>query len=80
MQPENAHLTWADISKAERVVAYRPQPAFEAGLQKIVAWYRHRDSFEQAQQKIRDRRTALNLYSRCSDAEGMATAPGRWAT
>jgi UDP-glucuronate 4-epimerase len=39
-QPGDVPLTWADISKAERLLGYRPQTALEDGLRKFVAWYR----------------------------------------
>ena len=32
-------LTWADISKAGRLLGYRPSTPLEKGLQDIVAWY-----------------------------------------
>ena len=39
-QPGDVPLTWADISKAGRLLGYRPQTAPEDGLRKFVAWYR----------------------------------------
>jgi len=33
-------LTWADISKACRLLGYRPATRLEEGLQQFVAWYR----------------------------------------
>ncbi|MCL6482375.1 MAG: SDR family NAD(P)-dependent oxidoreductase [Firmicutes bacterium] len=33
-------LTWADISKAERWLGYRPATSLEEGLRRFVAWYR----------------------------------------
>ncbi len=36
-------LTWADISKAGKLLGYRPQTTLEEGLQKFVAWYRATD-------------------------------------
>jgi UDP-glucuronate 4-epimerase len=32
--------TWADISKAEAVLNWKPQVSFEEGTQKLVDWYR----------------------------------------
>jgi UDP-glucuronate 4-epimerase len=32
--------TWADISKAERLLGWRPQLSFRQGLEEAVAWYR----------------------------------------
>jgi len=33
-------VTYADISKAERLLGYRPQVSFEEGVRRFVAWYR----------------------------------------
>jgi UDP-glucuronate 4-epimerase len=33
-------LTWADISKAGKLLGYHPQTSLEEGLKKFVAWYR----------------------------------------
>ncbi len=42
-QQGDVPLTWADISKAERLLGYRPQTTLEEGLKKFVAWYRSAD-------------------------------------
>jgi UDP-glucuronate 4-epimerase len=39
-QPGDVPLTWASISKAEKLLGYRPQTMLEDGLRKFVAWYR----------------------------------------
>ena len=39
-QPGDVPLTWADISKACRLLAYRPATRLEEGLEQFVAWYR----------------------------------------
>jgi len=39
-QPGDVQLTWANISKAGRVLGYRPSTQIEEGLQRFVAWYR----------------------------------------
>jgi UDP-glucuronate 4-epimerase len=39
-QPGDVPLTWADISKACRLLGYRPATSLEEGLEKFVAWYR----------------------------------------
>jgi UDP-glucuronate 4-epimerase len=39
-QPGDVPLTWADISKAGKLLGYRPKTALEDGLKKFVAWYR----------------------------------------
>lgn len=41
LQPGDVPLTWADISKAERLLGYKPATTLEAGLEKFVAWYRN---------------------------------------
>jgi UDP-glucuronate 4-epimerase len=40
LQPGDVPLTWADISKAGRLLGYRPEIDLATGLQKFVAWYR----------------------------------------
>jgi UDP-glucuronate 4-epimerase len=40
LQPGDSPLTWADISKACRVLGYRPATALEEGLTSFVKWYR----------------------------------------
>lgn len=39
-QPGDVLLTWADISKARRVLGYNPQTKLEEGLARFVQWYR----------------------------------------
>jgi UDP-glucuronate 4-epimerase len=43
-QPGDVPITYADISKAERLLGYRPATSFAAGLVKQVAWYREQTS------------------------------------
>jgi UDP-glucuronate 4-epimerase len=43
IQPGDVPLTWADISKAARLLGYRPVTRLEEGLQRFVAWYRAAD-------------------------------------
>lgn len=38
-QPGDVPLTWADISKAGRLLGYRPTTQLEEGLKKFVSWY-----------------------------------------
>lgn len=40
IQPGDVPLTWADISKAERLLNYRPKVSLGEGLRTFVAWYR----------------------------------------
>jgi UDP-glucuronate 4-epimerase len=42
-QPGDVPLTWADISKAGRLLGYRPQVSLDEGLRRFVAWYRGAD-------------------------------------
>jgi UDP-glucuronate 4-epimerase len=42
-QPGDVPLTWADVSKAGRLLGYRPATGLEQGLKKFVAWYRAAD-------------------------------------
>ncbi len=39
-QPGDVPLTWADISKATRLLGYRPATRLEEGLKQFVEWYR----------------------------------------
>ncbi len=43
LQQGDVPLTWADISKAGRLLGYRPQTPLEDGLRKFVEWYRSAD-------------------------------------
>lgn len=38
--PADVLATWADISKAERLLHWRPQTPFEDGVGKLIEWYR----------------------------------------
>ncbi len=40
LQPGDVPLTWADISKAGKLLGYRPKTAMEQGLKRFVEWYR----------------------------------------
>lgn len=48
MQQGDVPLTWADISKAGRLLGYRPQTGLEEGLKTFVAWYRDADPSRRA--------------------------------
>lgn len=39
-QPGDVPLTWADISKANRLLGYQPRTPLTQGLENFVAWYR----------------------------------------
>jgi UDP-glucuronate 4-epimerase len=40
LEPGDSPLTWADISKASRLLGYRPATSLEEGLTSFVKWYR----------------------------------------
>ena len=40
VHPADATATWADISKAKDVLAWRPEVSVEEGLRRAVEWYR----------------------------------------
>ena len=39
-QPGDMAITYADISRARRMLAYDPQTPIELGIQKFAAWYK----------------------------------------
>jgi UDP-glucuronate 4-epimerase len=39
-QPGDVPLTYADISKAERLLGYHPKVKIDEGIQKFIAWFR----------------------------------------
>jgi UDP-glucuronate 4-epimerase len=43
-QPGDVPITWADISKARRILGYAPQTPFREGITKFVDWYRSNTS------------------------------------
>ena len=40
MQPGDVPITFADISRAQQILNYRPATPFAEGIEKFVAWYR----------------------------------------
>jgi UDP-glucuronate 4-epimerase len=40
MQPGDVPITFADISRAQEILNYRPATPFAEGIEKFVAWYR----------------------------------------
>jgi UDP-glucuronate 4-epimerase len=38
--PGDVPQTYADVSKAEKLLGYRPQTAIRGGVAKYVEWYR----------------------------------------
>jgi len=51
MQPGDVPHTWADISKARRLLGYDPRTPIEEGMKHFVAWYRQEVLSEQAEPK-----------------------------
>jgi UDP-glucuronate 4-epimerase len=43
-QPGDVPITWADISKAKRLLGYDPQTPIEKGLAEFVSWFRRTNS------------------------------------
>lgn len=40
MQPGDVNVTYADITKAKRLLKYQPTTSFEEGVRRFVEWYR----------------------------------------
>ena len=57
LAPGDSPLTWADISKASRVLGYRPATPLREGLVNFVKWYRE---------------SGVGLVPRASDRESLA--------
>ena len=47
-QPGDVPLTWADISKSERLLGYHPAVRIEEGLVQFIEWYRTADPSRRA--------------------------------
>ena len=47
-QPGDVPLTWADISKASRLLNYKPATSLDEGLGRFVSWYRATSAFRRA--------------------------------
>ena len=45
MQPGDVDRTYADISKAKRLIGYSPKTSFEEGINKFVNWYKDNEKF-----------------------------------
>lgn len=43
MQPGDVSQTYADISKAKKVIGYNPQTDFEEGIDKFVKWFQNKN-------------------------------------
>jgi UDP-glucuronate 4-epimerase len=42
LQPGDVPQTFADITKARRLLGYKPQTQIEDGIKKFVEWFRHK--------------------------------------
>jgi UDP-glucuronate 4-epimerase len=40
-QPGDVPITYADISKARRLLGYNPQVSIESGIRQFVEWFRN---------------------------------------
>ena len=40
MQPGDVDITYADISKAEKLLGYKPSITFKEGIEKFFEWYK----------------------------------------
>ena len=40
MQPGDVDITYADIRKAQKLLGYKPETSFEAGMKKLYDWYK----------------------------------------
>lgn len=45
MQLGDVDMTYADISKAEKLIGYKPKVTFELGIKKFVDWYKNSNNF-----------------------------------
>ena len=43
LQPGDVPQTFADVSKARRLLGYNPQTQIEEGIKKFVAWFRENE-------------------------------------
>ncbi len=47
MQPGDVDITYADISKAENLLSYRPTTSFEEGIRRFTLWYKEKRNLEE---------------------------------
>jgi UDP-glucuronate 4-epimerase len=43
-QPGDVSITYADITKAKRLLNYQPKIEMEEGIKKFVEWYKNRSN------------------------------------
>ena len=41
LQPGDVNITYADITKAQKLIGYNPKTPFENGIKKFIEWYRN---------------------------------------
>ena len=41
MQPGDVERTYADITKAKRLLGYEPKTTFKNGIKKYIEWYKN---------------------------------------
>ena len=44
MQPGDVERTYADISKAKKIIGYEPKTTFEIGIKRFVEWYKENNT------------------------------------
>ena len=40
MQPGDVERTYADVSKAKKLIGYEPKTSFEEGIKSFINWYK----------------------------------------
>ena len=40
MQPGDVDRTFADISKAKKLIGYNPKTSFKEGIERFIKWYK----------------------------------------
>jgi nucleoside-diphosphate-sugar epimerase len=66
--PADAAITWADVTKAERLLSWRPTIGIEEGLRRTVAWYMaHRDFARSIELTDRNEASNENILT-CSES------------
>ena len=57
MRQGEVPVTFADVSKAQRIIGYQPKVKFEDGIKKFIEWYK-------VHAKIEDKIQAPRLFER----------------
>jgi UDP-glucuronate 4-epimerase len=45
MPPEDVDITFADISKAQKLIGYEPKTSIDEGIKKFIEWYKENHQF-----------------------------------